>query len=187
MNMQFTVYMTEHYRVHLTVHDIFKQRVLELMLYLYKSFSLRHFLLEFSMQIWNKRFPCVMDNVIGHGHSITQACKLICTSCAINFITLHWYSTLLNQQQCNSVRVCLYFHYVWPYPRCSMLIFNQSATFQFRNFSVSNLFQTNNDFRIRNQKNLVSKKVSDSVSDKFGIRKSFKFSFVQILGIVTHW
>ena len=33
---------------------------------------------------------------------------------------------------------------------------------------------------------MVSKKVSDSVSEKFGIGKSFGFGFVQILGIVTH-
>ena len=42
-------------------------------------------------------------------------------------------------------------------------------------------------FRIRYRKNLVSKKVSDSVSEKFGIGKSFGFGFVQILGFVTHW
>ena len=41
-------------------------------------------------------------------------------------------------------------------------------------------------YRIRYRKNLVSKKVSDSVSEKFGIGKSFGFGFVQILGIVTH-
>ena len=73
-------------------------------------------------------------------------------------------------------------------------------TFRFRNFSVSKLFHFVDGFgfgiekiwyqkkyRIRYRKNLVSKKVSDSVSEKFGIGKSFGFGFVQILGIVTHW
>ena len=75
----------------------------------------------------------------------------------------------------------------------------QSVTFRFRNFSVSKLFHFFDGFgfgiekiwyrkkyRIRYRKNLVSKKVSDSVSEKFGIGKSFGFGFVQILGIVTH-
>ena len=39
-------------------------------------------------------------------------------------------------------------------------------------------------FRIRYLKKLVSKKVSDSVLKKFGIRKSFGLSFVQILSIL---
>ena len=39
-------------------------------------------------------------------------------------------------------------------------------------------------YRIRNCKNLVSEKVSDSISEKFGIGKSFGFGFVQILGIL---
>ena len=34
---------------------------------------------------------------------------------------------------------------------------------------------------------MLSKKVSDSVTKKFGIGKSFDFGTVQILGIVTHW
>ena len=56
-------------------------------------------------------------------------------------------------------------------------------------------------FRFRYRKNLVSEKVSDSVSKKFGIEKkyrirywknlvsekSFGFGFVHILVIVTHW
>ena len=33
---------------------------------------------------------------------------------------------------------------------------------------------------------MVSEKVSDSVSEEFGIEKSFGFGFVQILGNVTH-
>ena len=40
---------------------------------------------------------------------------------------------------------------------------------------------------IRYLKILVSKKVLDLVSEKFGIGKSFGFCFVHILGIVTHW
>ena len=39
-------------------------------------------------------------------------------------------------------------------------------------------------YRIRYRKNLVSKKVSDSVSLKFGIGKNFGLCFVQILGIL---
>ena len=41
-----------------------------------------------------------------------------------------------------------------------------------------------NKYRIRYRKNLVSVKVSDSVSKKFGIGKSFGFGFVHILGIL---
>ena len=54
-------------------------------------------------------------------------------------------------------------------------------TSRFRNFSI---FLVVSDSV---SKNLVSKKVSDSVSEKFGIGKSFGFGIVQILGIVTHW
>ena len=70
-------------------------------------------------------------------------------------------------------------------------------TSRFRNFSVSKLFHFLDGFgfgieriwyrkkyRIRYRKNLVSKIVSDSVSEKFGIGKSFGFSVVQILGIL---
>ena len=70
-------------------------------------------------------------------------------------------------------------------------------TFRFRNFSVSKLFNFFGGFgfgiekiwyrkkyRIRYRKNLVSEKVSDSVSKKFGIGKQFGFGFVQILGIL---
>ena len=73
----------------------------------------------------------------------------------------------------------------------------QSVTFRFRNFSVSKLFNFFSGFgfgiekfwyrkkyRIRYRKNLVSEKVSDSVSLKFGIGKSFGLGFVQILGIL---
>ena len=69
-------------------------------------------------------------------------------------------------------------------------------TFRFRNFSISKLFHFLDGFgfgieknwyqkkyRIRYRKNLVSEKVSDSVSKKFGIGKSFGFGFVQISGI----
>ena len=67
------------------------------------------------------------------------------------------------------------------------------VTFRFRNFLVSKLFNFLDGFgieriwfqkkyRIRYRKNLVS----DSVSEKFGIKKSFGFGFVQILGIVIH-
>ena len=75
----------------------------------------------------------------------------------------------------------------------------QSVTFWFRNFSVSKLFYFFGGFGfsieiffekkkywIWYRKNLVSEKVSDSVSKKFGIGKKFGFGFVQILGIVTH-
>jgi len=79
-----------------------------------------------------------------------------------------------------------------------MIRLYQSVTFRFRNFSVSKLFHFFGGFgfgiekiwyrkkyRIRYRKNLVSKKVSDSVSEKFGIQKSFGFGFVQILSTVT--
>ena len=75
----------------------------------------------------------------------------------------------------------------------------QSVTFRFRNFSVSKNFHFLDSFRfdiekiwfkkkylIGYRKNLVLEIVSDSVSDKFGIEKSFGFGFVQIFGIVTH-
>jgi len=74
---------------------------------------------------------------------------------------------------------------------------HQSVTFRFRNFSVSKLFHFFDGFGfgiekiwyrkkywIRYRKNLVSEKVSDSVSEKFGIGKSFGFSIIQILGIL---
>ena len=74
---------------------------------------------------------------------------------------------------------------------------SQSVTFRFRNFSVSKLFNFFGGFgfnikkiwhrkkyRFRYRKNLVSEKVSDSVSLKFGIGKSFGLGFVQILGIL---
>jgi len=73
----------------------------------------------------------------------------------------------------------------------------QSVTFRFRNFSVSKLFHFFGGFgfgigkfwyrkkdRFRYRKNLVSEKVSDSVSKKFGIGTSFGYGFVQILGIL---
>ena len=69
--------------------------------------------------------------------------------------------------------------------------------FRFRNFSVSKLFNFFGGFgfgienfwyrkkyRIRYRKYLVSEKLSDSVSLKFGIGKSFGLGFVQILGIL---
>ena len=78
-----------------------------------------------------------------------------------------------------------------------MFVACQSVTFRFRNFSVSKLFYFFGGFgfgieknwyqkkyRIRYHKNLVSENVSDSVSKKFGIAKSFGFGFVQILGIL---
>ena len=46
---------------------------------------------------------------------------------------------------------------------------------RFRNFSVSKLFKFFEWYRIHYQKNLVSKKVSDSVSEKIGIEKSIGF------------
>ena len=52
--------------------------------------------------------------------------------------------------------------------------------FQYRKNLVSK------KYRIRYQKKLASIKVSDSVSEKIGIEKSFGFGFVQILVIVTH-
>ena len=68
---------------------------------------------------------------------------------------------------------------------------NQSVTFRFRNFSVLKLFHFfcgfgfgieknwyQKKYRIQYRKFLVSKKVSDSVSEKFGIGKSFGFGFV---------
>ena len=76
---------------------------------------------------------------------------------------------------------------------------NQSVTFRFRNFSVSKLFHFFWWYRYRFRKFLVSKKVSVSVSKKFGIgksigigfekfwyRKSLGFGFVHILVFVTH-
>ena len=81
-----------------------------------------------------------------------------------------------------------------------IVIVIQSVTFRFRNTSVSKLFHFFSGFgfgiekiwyqkkyRIRYCKHLISKKVSDSVTEKFGLEKSFGFGFVQILGIVTHW
>ena len=56
----------------------------------------------------------------------------------------------------------------------------QSVTFRFRNFSVSKLFQFFGWYRIRYRKNVVSKKVSDSVSKKFGIEKSIGFGIEEI-------
>ena len=64
--------------------------------------------------------------------------------------------------------------------------------FRFRNFSiflvvsdsVSKKIWRKKKYRIWYRKNLVSEKVSDSVSEKFGIGKKFGFSFVQILGIL---
>ena len=71
----------------------------------------------------------------------------------------------------------------------------QSVTFRFRNFSVSKLFNFFGGFgfgiekiwyrkkyRIQNRKNLVSKKVSDSVSEKFGIGKKFRIRFLSDFG-----
>ena len=65
-----------------------------------------------------------------------------------------------------------------------MFVACQSVTFRFRNFSVSELFNFFGGFgfgienfwyrkkyRIWYRKNLVSEKVSDSVSEKFGIEK----------------
>ena len=87
-------------------------------------------------------------------------------------------------------------HWSW----ANIVTLCQSVTFRFQNFSVSKLFHFfygfgfgieknwyKKKYRIRYRKNLVSKKVSDSVSEKFGIGKSFGFGFVQILGNVTHW
>ena len=71
----------------------------------------------------------------------------------------------------------------------------QSVTFRFRNFfifvdgfgfGIEKTWYLKN-YRIRYRKNLISEKVSDTVSEKFGIGKSFGFGFVQILSIVTHW
>ena len=69
-----------------------------------------------------------------------------------------------------------------------LLLFGQSLTFRFRNFSVSKLFDFFNGigigfgkfwyrkkYRYRFRKNLVSKKVSVSVSKNFGIEKSISF------------
>ena len=50
-------------------------------------------------------------------------------------------------------------------------------TFRFRNFSVSKLFHFFRWYRIRYRKNLVSKKVSDSVSKKNWYRKKYRIRY----------
>ena len=99
------------------------------------------------------------------------------------------------------------------YPPASGAYFRQSVKFWFRDFSSSKLFHFfygigigfgnfwyRKKYRYRFQKNLVSKKVSVSVSEKIWYRKkyriryrkklvsekSFGFGFVQILGFFTH-
>ena len=54
---------------------------------------------------------------------------------------------------------------------CLIFVPGQSVTFRFRNFSVSKLFHFFWWYRYRFRKFLVSKKVSVSVSKKFGIEK----------------
>ena len=58
---------------------------------------------------------------------------------------------------------------------------NQSVTFWFRNFSVSKLFQFFGWYRIRYRKNLVSKKVSDSVSEKNWYQKKYRIRYHKYL------
>ena len=58
---------------------------------------------------------------------------------------------------------------------------SQSVTFRFRNFSVSKLFQFFGWYRIRYRKNLVSKKVSDSVSEKIWYRKKYRIRYRKYL------
>ena len=116
-------------------------------------------------------------------------CRVLVNSCCyfkITLIAIAVREAILYQNG------CFFIHFIngpWP----------QSVTFRFQNFSVSKLFHFFGGFgfgigkiwyrkkyRIRYRKNLVSKKVSYLVSEKFGIGKSFGFGFIQILGIVTH-